>query len=64
MIKKNDRYGRTLAYVWISDKRMFNEELVEKGLAREKYYSPNGKYRDVLIKAQNKAKQNKVNLWS
>lgn len=43
---------------------MFNEELVEKGLAREKYYSPNGKYRDVLIKAQNKAKQNKVNLWS
>ncbi|MBX5318135.1 thermonuclease NucI [Staphylococcus caprae] len=62
--EKNDRYGRTLAYVWINDKRMFTEELVEKGLAREKYYSPNGKYRDVLIKAQNKAKQNKVNLWS
>ena len=58
MIKKNDRYGRTLAYVWISDKRMFNEELVEKGLAREKYYSPNGKYRDVLIKAQ--TRQNRI----
>ena len=43
---------------------MFNRELVEKGLAREKYYSPNGKYRQILKKAQEEAKQNKVNLWS
>ena len=62
--EKNDRYGRTLAYVWLSKNRMFNRELVEKGLAREKYYSPNGKYRNILIKAQEEAKQNKVNLWS
>lgn len=62
--EKNDRYGRTLAYVWLSKNRMFNRELVEKGLAREKYYSPNGKYRQILKKAQEEAKQNKVNLWS
>lgn len=43
---------------------MYNKELVEKGLAREKYFAPNGKYRDVFKKAQNEAKKNKVNIWS
>ena len=62
--EKQDRYGRTLAYVWISKDRMYNKELVEKGLAREKYFSPNGKYRNVFIEAQNKAKQQKLNIWS
>lgn len=62
--EKNDRYGRTLAYVWLSKNRMFNKELVEKGLAREKYFSPNGKYRQTFLKAQDEAKQKKLNLWS
>lgn len=62
--EKQDRHGRTLAYVWISKDRMYNKELVEKGLAREKYFSPNGKYRNVFIEAQNKAKQQKLNIWS
>lgn len=56
--RKNDRYGRTLAYVWLSKNRMFNRELVEKGLAREKYYSPNGKYRQILKK--HKKRRNKI----
>ena len=43
---------------------MYNKELVEKGLAREKYFSPNGKYRNVFIEEQNKAKQQKLNIWS
>ena len=30
--EKQDRYGRTLAYVWISKDRMYNKELVEKDL--------------------------------
>lgn len=62
--EKNDRYGRTLAYVWLDKDHMFNKELVDKGLAREKYFAPNGKYRDMFIKAQNEAKKKKVNLWS
>ncbi len=37
--KKQDRYGRTLAYVWISKDRMYNKELVEKGLAREVFFT-------------------------
>ncbi|PHK49172.1 thermonuclease NucI [Staphylococcus edaphicus] len=62
--EKEDRYGRTLAYVWIGEKTMFNEQLVKKGLAREKYYSPNGKYRDVFEKAEDIAKEKHVNIWS
>lgn len=62
--EKEDRYGRTLAYVWLDKNQMFNEILVKKGLAREKYFSPNGKYREVFINAQKQAKKDKVNLWS
>ena len=35
---------------------MFNESL-KKGLAREKYFSPNGKYRDTFVNAQDEAKR-------
>lgn len=43
---------------------MFNEELVKKGLAREKYFAPNGKYRNVFKQAEHQAKQDKLNIWS
>ncbi len=62
--EKEDRYGRTLAYVWLDEKTMYNEELVKKGLAREKYFSPNGKYRSTFEKDEQQAKKDKVNLWS
>ena len=59
-----DQYGRKLAYVWLDKKTMFNEELVKKGLAREKYFAPNGKYRNVFKQAEHQAKQDKLNIWS
>ncbi len=62
--EKEDRYGRTLAYVWLDKDTMFNEELVKQGLAREKYFAPNGKYRSTFEKDEAEAKKNKVNLWS
>ena len=62
--EKTDRYGRTLAYVWLKNGDMFNESLVKKGLAREKYFSPNGKYRDTFVNAQEEAKKRKLNIWS
>ncbi|UXR46697.1 thermonuclease family protein [Staphylococcus simulans] len=59
-----DQYGRYLAYVWLDENHMFNEELVKQGLAREKYFAPNGKYRDVLKDAEREAKQKHLNIWS
>ena len=53
---QNDKYGRTLAYVWLSNnckfndfndfkKYNFNALLLQNTETRAKYYSPNGKYR-------------------
>ena len=39
---------------------MYNKELIEKGLAREKYFAPNGKYRDVFKKLKMKLRKTKL----
>lgn len=62
--EQEDQYGRILAYLWLDKHTMFNEELIKKGLAKEKYYAPNGKYRDVFEKAEQQAKNNNENIWS
>lgn len=62
--EQEDQYGRTLAYLWLDKNTMFNEQLVKNGLAREKYYAPNGKYRNVFEKAEQQAKNNNENIWS
>ena len=60
--KKIDMVGHLL--MWLDENIMYNEELVKNGLAREKYFSPNGKYRSLLKKDEQQAKKDKVNLWS
>lgn len=62
--EQEDQYGRTLAYLWLNKNTMHNEQLVQKGLAREKYYAPNGKYRKVFQQAEEQAKDNNENIWS
>ncbi|WP_409270125.1 thermonuclease family protein [Neobacillus sp. SCS-31] len=59
-----DKYGRLLAYVYV-DGKMFNELLLEKGLARVAYvYPPNTKYVDRFYKIQDQAKKKAVGIWS
>ncbi|MDK8644157.1 thermonuclease family protein [Staphylococcus condimenti] len=62
--EKQDQYGRNLSYVWLDKDHMYNKELVEKGLAREKYFAPNGKYREVFKEAQKQAQDENLNIWS
>ncbi|MDS9470944.1 thermonuclease family protein [Sporosarcina pasteurii] len=62
-VQERDRYGRVLAYVWIGDK-LFNQTLLEKGLARVAVYPPNTKYLDEFKAAQNNAKKKAVGIWS
>jgi micrococcal nuclease len=50
-----DPYGRLLAYVWL-DGQMFNETLLESGLARQVTYQPNDKYEVDLMLAEGMAK--------
>lgn len=63
-VSERDKYGRLLCYLWIGD-RMFNEMLLEKGLARVAYiYPPNVKYVDQFQEIQKKAQQNGLGIWS
>lgn len=61
---ERDRYDRLLAYIWVDDVN-FNEHMIEKGYARVGYvYEPNTKYIDEFRKAEQKAKKEKINIWS
>ncbi|CAM4053154.1 thermonuclease family protein [Lederbergia lenta] len=62
-IEERDRYGRLLAYVWIGDK-LFNNMLLEKGLARVAVFPPNTKYLDQFNSTQDKAKEKAIGIWS
>jgi micrococcal nuclease len=63
-VSERDRYGRLLAYVWVGDK-MFNELLLEKGLARVAYvFAPNTRHVDRFYEIQKKAQQQAIGIWS
>lgn len=61
---KRDHYDRLLGYIWVDGKN-FNQMLLEKGLARLAYvYEPPYKHYDAFVKAQTKAVNAKVGIWS
>ncbi|MGF9891829.1 thermonuclease family protein [Priestia megaterium] len=62
-VQERDPYGRILAYVYVNGK-MLNETLLEKGLARVAVFPPNTRYVDEFREIQNKAKQQKLGVWS
>lgn len=59
-----DRYGRKLAYVWLNDKKMLNEMLIDRGLAKTMYVAPNQKYLSILEKRESIAQSKKDGIWS
>src|SRR5881398_2557732 len=59
-----DRYGRTLAYVWLADGRMFNELLAEDGYALALTIAPNDDYATVFAAAARKARTAGRGLWT
>lgn len=59
-----DKYGRLLAYIYIEGK-MFNEMLLEQGLARVAYiYAPNTQYVDEFYAIQKEAQKKGIGIWS
>src|SRR5438128_1007257 len=52
----HDRYGRTLAYVWLADGRMFNELLAEDAYARTLTIARTDDYANVFATAARKAR--------
>ena len=58
-----DRYGRTLAYLWLPDGRMVNEEMARGGYALPLTYPPNVRYVDRIRAAVEDAKAARRGLW-
>ena len=58
-----DRYGRLLAYLWLPDGRMVNEELVRQGWAMVYTVPPNVRYVERFLKAQREAREARRGLW-
>ena len=62
-VKKKDRYGRLLCYVYLSNGKMLNEEIVKAGYANIKAIPPNVKHKDRFLNAFKFAKETKRGLW-
>lgn len=64
-----DKYGRTLAYVWLSEDtsdlgNMLNAILVRDGYAYDKVFRPNVKYADLFEELRVSAQNSGAGLWA
>ena len=62
-IQRQDRYRRTLPYVYLEDGTFFNALLVKEGYAQVATYSPNVKYETLFLKLQQNARAKHKGLW-
>jgi micrococcal nuclease len=61
--EREDKYGRTLAYVYLPDGRMLNEELLKEGWAKTMRIPPNTKHAKEFTKLQAEAKAANKRRW-
>jgi len=63
-VQKRDKYGRLLGYVYLSDGRMLNEEIIRGGYASTMTIPPNVKYQTRFLNAYRDARENRRGLWN
>jgi len=63
-IEKYDKYGRTLAYVYLSDGRMLNEVIISSGYASPLTIAPNIKYKNRFLQSYQTARSKEIGLWA
>ncbi|KKW19209.1 MAG: Micrococcal nuclease [Parcubacteria group bacterium GW2011_GWA2_51_10] len=59
-----DKYGRTLAYVFLEDGTFFNKLMISEGYGHEYTYNLAYKYQKEFREAEYDAQENKRGLWS
>ncbi len=62
-VQKWDKYGRLLGYVYLSNGKMLNEEIVKAGYAVIMTVPPNVKYKDMFLREYKYARESKRGLW-
>jgi micrococcal nuclease len=58
-----DPYGRTLLYLWTTDGRFVNLDMVRRAFAKAVLYEPNDEYIDIMRRAERRARQENRGLW-
>lgn len=58
-----DRFGRTLAYVWLDETTLVNRVLVAEGYAHEYTYGAPGVHEAALRAAEDDAREGGLGLW-
>ena len=61
--ERQDRYGRLLAYIFLPDGTLLNENMLHMGYASFLYKKPNIKYNQRLLTAQQEAMKAKRGIW-
>jgi micrococcal nuclease len=59
----HDRYGRLLAYVWLTDGRLFNRMLAERGYAVTLTIPPNDQLAPSFRTAEGRARRGRLGMW-
>ncbi len=72
-LQQRDRYGRLLAYIWLSPpeslsegevrEKMFNAHLLLEGYAQVMTVPPNVKYSELFLELQKEAQESGRGLW-
>ncbi len=60
---REDKYGRTLAYVYLPDGRMLNEVLLQEGWAETMRIAPNTRHADEFKRLESEAKAARKGRW-
>ncbi len=62
-VSRYDRYGRTLAYVFLDDGTFVNAELLKRGYATVMTVPPNVRHADSFVRLAARARANRRGLW-
>lgn len=63
-VTRKDRYGRTLAYIYLPDGTFVNAKMIEEGFATIMTIQPNSRYADHFYELQKQAQAAGKGIWS
>ncbi len=61
---KKDRYGRTLAHIFLRNGTWINEQLLREGMAHVYTFTPNFRWAATLLRAEIEARSAKRGIWN
>ncbi|MFA6320541.1 MAG: thermonuclease family protein [Candidatus Omnitrophota bacterium] len=63
-VRKTDKYGRLLAYLYLEDGTFVNAKILEEGYGQVMTIPPNVKYADYFLKLERRAREDRKGLWA